>query len=124
MSKLAALVAIPLGFALLKRLPKDVPTTVTPLFPATTPPTPTVTPFYPVTTPPTQTVTPFFPVTKPLTAEQIKLQSENIINIAPKITPAEGVVPFFPDTAAGAAKEFAAKKPFEFGSFKFDWRKL
>ena len=110
MSKLAALVAIPLGFALLKRLPKDVPTTVTPLFPATTPPTPTV--------------TPFFPVTKPLTAEQIKLQSENIINIAPKITPAEGVVPFFPDTAASAAKEFAAKKPFEFGSFKFDWRKL
>jgi len=30
---------------------------------------------------------------------------------------ATGIVPFFPETAAGAAEEFAAKKPFEFGLF-------
>jgi len=30
---------------------------------------------------------------------------------------ATGIVPFFPDTAASAAEEFAAKKPFEFGVF-------
>ena len=30
---------------------------------------------------------------------------------------ATGSVPFFPDTAASAAEEFAAKKPFEFGLF-------
>ena len=121
MSKLAALVAIPLGLAVLKHLPKDVPTTITP--------------FFPVTAAPVQkekTLAEIWGWGDPLTAEQIKLQTENIFNIAPKITPKEGVVPFFPDTAVSAGKEFAEKKPFEFKpellpkgplptEFKIDW---
>ncbi len=103
MSKLGALVAIPLGFALVRSLVSKIPDDTTPIVPLIPklPPSPIVIP--------------------PQTPTKIKIDVP------------EDIVPFFPETAVTAGKEFAEKKPFEFGvfpkipetglptDFKIDW---
>ena len=109
MSKLAALVAIPLGLLALKRLQKEFPDDPTPkklvpegftLGPAGT----------------NMDIAPLFPEGLQLTT---KIPGGAAKATGPTVPLGMGtdVVPFFPDTAAGAAEEFAAKKPFEFGVF-------
>ena len=116
MSKLAALVAIPLGLLALKRLQKEFPDDPTPkklvpegftLGPAGT----------------NMDIAPLFPEGLQLTT---RIPGGAAKATGPTVPLGMGTdaVPFFPETAATAGKEFAAKKPFEFGSFKFDWRKL
>ena len=108
MSKLGTLVAIPLGLFAIKAavdlIPKD-DKPVLPIVPEGKDDTTPIVPLIP-SLPPTPLVIP------PQEPSKIKIDIP------------EGIVPFFPETAATAGKEFAAKKPFEFGSFKFDWRKL
>lgn len=109
MSKLAALVAIPLGLLALKRLQKEFPDDPTPkpigftLGPAGT----------------DMDIAPLFPTGKLQLTTTIP--GGAAVATGPTKPLGTGVtatpVPFFPDTAAGAAEEFAAKKPFEFGVF-------
>ena len=116
MGKLAALVAIPLGLLALKRLQKEFPDDPTPkklvpegftLGPAGT----------------NMDIAPLFPEGLQLTT---RIPGGAAKATGPTVPLGMGTdaVPFFPETAATAGKEFAAKKPFEFGSVKFDWRKL
>ena len=109
MSKLAALVAIPLGLLALKRLQKEIPDDPTPkklvpegftLGPAGT----------------NMDIAPLFPEGLQLTT---RIPGGAAKATGPTVPLGMGTdaVPFFPDTAAGAAAEFAAKKPFEFGVF-------
>jgi len=108
MSKLAALVAIPLGLLALKRLQKEFPDDPTPkpigftLGPAGT----------------SMDIAPLFPKGLQLTT---KIPGGAAVGPGPTKPLGTGItatpVPFFPDTAPGAAAEFAAKKPFEFGVF-------
>lgn len=109
MSKLAALVAIPLGLLALKRLQKEFPDDPTPkpigftLGPAGT----------------DMDIAPLFPTGKLQLTTTIP--GGAAVATGPTKPLGTGVtatpVPFFPDTAPGAAAEFAAKKPFEFGVF-------
>jgi len=109
MSKLAALVAIPLGLFALKRLQKEFPDDPTPkklvpegftLGPAGT----------------NMDIAPLFPEGLQLTT-RIPGGAAKATGPTVRLGMDTDVVPFFPDTAAGAAEEFAAKKPFEFGVF-------
>ena len=113
MSKLAALVAIPLGLLALKRLQKDFPDKPTPK--------PTGFTLGPAGT--NMDIAPLFPEGLQLTT---RIPGGAAKATGPTVPLGMGTdaVPFFPETAATAGKEFAAKKPFEFRSFKFDWRKL
>ena len=117
MSKLAALVAIPLGLLALKRLQKEIPDDPAPK----------------KLVPDGFTLGPAAPTFDPLLFDfdispglGVKGPVSGIKATGPTVPLGMGTdaVPFFPETAATAGKEFAAKKPFEFGSFKFDWRKL
>ena len=87
MSKLGSLIAIPVGFALVKAVVDRIPEDTTPIVP-----------IIPVLPKDPQPVTPIIPVI----TEPTKLR----IEVDPNI------VPFFPDTASTAAKEFIAKDPF------------
>jgi len=106
MSKLAALVAIPLGLLALKRLQKEFPDKPTPkpvgftMGPAGT----------------DMDIAPLFPKGLQLTT-MIPGGAAVATGPTTKFGVGTTVVPFFPDTAPGAAAEFAAKKPFEFGVF-------
>jgi len=109
MSKLAALVAIPLGLLALKRLQKEFPDTPKPVG-------------FTMGPAGTDLSIPIFPDPGPTGFNIFELNK--IPGGAAKATGPTvrlgmdtDVVPFFPDTAAGAAEEFAAKKPFEFGVF-------
>ncbi len=107
MSKLAALVAIPLGLLALKRLQKEFPDDPTPkkLIPDG------------FTLGPAggsgMDITPFFPDGLQLTTT---IPGGAVVGTGPatKLGMDTDVVPFFPETAVTAGKEFAEKKPFEF----------
>ena len=95
MSKLAALVAIPLGLLALKRLQKEIPDDPTPkpigftLGPAAGGP-----------------MTAFFPETLPSTIGAVQGPTSGIKHTGPTIPLGQGPgvwTPIFPDTAAGAA---------------------
>ena len=107
MSKLAALVAIPLGLFALKRLQKEFPDTPTPkpvgftMGPAGT----------------SMDIAPLFPTGKLQLTTTIPGGAAVATGPTTKFGVGTTAVPFFPDTAPGAAAEFAAKKPFEFGLF-------
>ena len=116
MSKLGTLVAIPLGLFAIKQLQKQ--------FPDEKDPKPVVQEGF--TLGPAGTdmdIAPLFPTGK---LELTTRQTTGLTATGPTVPLGMGtdVVPFFPESAATAAEEFAAKTPFEFGSFKFDWRKL
>ena len=123
MSKLGALVAIPLGLFAIKQLQKQ--------FPDEKDPEPVIKEDEGFTLGPAGTDMDIAPLFPDITDEGILIGQTRIPGGAAKATGptvplgmGTDVVPFFPETAATAGKEFAAKKPFEFGSFKFDWRKL
>ena len=106
MSKLAALVAIPLGLFALKRLQKEFPDD------------PTAKPIG-FTLGPAGTdmdIAPLFPEGLQLTTT---IPGGAAVATGPTVPLGGGQVwtPIFPDTAAGAAEEFAAKQHFEFGLF-------
>ena len=108
MSKLAALVAIPLGLLALKRLQKEFPDD------------PTAKPIGFTLGPAANgDWTAFFPETLPSTIGAVQGPTSGIKHTGPTVPLGGGQVwtPLFPDTAPGAAAEFAAKKPFEFGVF-------
>ncbi len=115
MSKLGALVAIPLGLFAIKQLQKQ--------FPDEKDPKPVVQEGF--TLGPAGTdmdITPLFP--EGLFVSLPGLGGTRPTGTTPKHTGptvplgmGTDVVPFFPESAAGAAEEFAAKKPFEFGVF-------
>ena len=116
MSKLGTLVAIPLGLFAIKQLQKQ--------FPDEKDPKPVVQEGF--TLGPAGTdmdIAPLFPEGLQLTTRE----TTGLTATGPTVPLGMGtdVVPFFPDTAAGAAEEFAAKKPFEFGLFpKIDLSKI
>ena len=106
MSKLTALVAIPLGLLALKRLQKEFPDDPAPkkiipdgftLGPAGT----------------DMDIAPLFPEGLQLTTT-IPGGAAKATGPTVPLGMGTDVVPFFPDTAVGASEEFAAKKPFEF----------
>ena len=103
MSKLAALVAIPLGLLALKRIQKEFPDDPTAkpigftLGPAGT----------------NMDIAPLFPDGLQLTTTI----PGGAVSGGPSTPVGTGVVPFFPESSITAAEEFAAKKPFEFGVF-------
>ena len=88
MSKLGSLIAIPVGFALVKAIVNRIPEDTTPIVP-----------IIPVLPPDPAPPRPIIPLPDP---GPTKLR----IEVDPNI------VPFFPDTATTAAKEFIAKDPF------------
>tara|TARA_Y100001972_G_C7550023_1_gene276533 strand:+ start:67 stop:462 length:396 start_codon:yes stop_codon:yes gene_type:complete len=94
---LPSLLAVPVGLAILKaavdRIPKDDSTPIVPIVPEGKDDTTPIVPLIP-SLPPTPLVIP------PQVPSKIKIDIP------------EGIIPFFPDTAAGAAEEFAAKDPF------------
>jgi hypothetical protein len=104
-SKLGALVAIPLGLFAIKQLQKQ--------FPDEKDSKPVVQEGF--TLGPAGTdmdIAPLFPEGLQLTTRE----TTGLTATGPTVPLGMGtdVVPLFPDTAAGAAEEFAAKKPFEF----------
>ena len=106
--------AIPLGLLALKRIQKEFPDKPTPK--------PTGFTMGPAGT--NMDIAPLFPTGK---LELTTRQTTGLTATGPTVPLGMGtdVVPFFPDTAAGAAEEFAAKKPFEFGLFpKIDLSKI
>ena len=108
MSKLAALVAIPLGLLALKRLQKEFPDD------------PTAKPIGFTLGPAANgDFTAFFPETLPSTIGAVEGPTSGITAPGSTVPLGGGQVwtLIFPDTAAGAAEEFAAKQPFEFGLF-------
>lgn len=121
MSKLAALVAIPLGLLALKRLQKEIPDTPTPK--------PTGFTLGPAGT--DMDIAPLFPDGLQLTT-RIPGSAAKATGPTVRLGMDTDVVPFFPETAVTAGKEFAEKKPFEFKpellprgplptEFKIDW---
>jgi len=108
LSKLAALVAIPLGLFALKRLQEKFPDDPTPkkIIPEGFTLGPAVNGDW----------TQFFPETLPSTIGAVVGPTTGIVATGPTVPLGRGQVwtPLFPDTAATAAEEFAAKKPFEF----------
>ena len=128
MSKLGTLVAIPLGLFAIKQLQKQ--------FPDEKDPKPVVQEGF--TLGPAGTdmdIAPLFPEGLQLTTRQ----TTGLTATGPTVPLGMGtdVVPFFPETAETAGKEFAEKKPFEFKpelfpkipvtglptEFKIDWTK-
>ena len=117
MSKLGTLVAIPLGLFAIKQLQKQ--------FPDEKDPKPVVQKGF--TLGPAGTdmdIAPLFPeglfVSLPgLGGTKPTGPTQKATGPTVPLGMGTDVVPFFPETAATAGKEFAAKKPFEFGSFKF-----
>ena len=108
MSKFGALVAIPLGLFAIKQLQKQ--------FPDEKDPKPIGFTLGPAGT--DMDIAPLFPEGLQLTTT---IPGGAAVATGPTKPLGTGVtatpVPFFPDTAPGAAAEFAAKKPFEFGVF-------
>ncbi len=94
---LPSLLAVPVGLAILKaavdRIPKEDPTPIVPIVPEGKDDTTPIVPLIP-SLPPKPLVIP------PQVPSKIKIDVP------------EGIVPFFPETAATAGKEFAAKDPF------------
>jgi hypothetical protein len=88
MSKLGSLIAIPVGFALVRAIVDKIPEDTTPIVPIipTLPPEPG---------PP-----------RPI----IPLPESGLEKLRIEVDP--NIVPFFPDTAVTAAEEFIAKDPF------------
>ena len=108
MSKLGALVAIPLGLFAIKQLQKQ--------FPDEKDPKPVVQEGF--TLGPAGTdmdITPLFPEGLQLTTGETT--GITATGSTTRLGMDTDVVPFFPETAVTAAKEFAEKKPFEFGVF-------
>ena len=94
MSKLGTLVAIPLGLFAIKQLQKQFPDEKDPE------------PILPEGKDDTMPIVPLWPPTPVVIPPQVPSKI--------KIDIPEGIVPFFPETAVTAGKEFAEKKPFEF----------
>jgi len=109
LSKLTALIAIPLGLLALKRLQEKFPDDPNPkkiipegftLGPAAGP------------------IVDIFPKGPIGTVGAVVGPTTGIVHTGPsKPIGADVVIPFFPETAVTAAAEFAAKKPFNFGIF-------
>ena len=92
MSKLGTLVAIPLGLFAIKQLQKQFPDEKDPE------------PILPEGKDDTMPIVPLWPPTPVVIPPQVPSKI--------KIDIPEGIVPFFPETAVTAGKEFAAKDPF------------
>ena len=118
MSKLGTLVAIPLGLFAIKQLQKQ--------FPDEKDPKPVVQEGF--TLGPaagSMDIAPLFPTGKLELTTTIPGGAAKATGPTVPLGMGTDVVPLFPESAAGAAEEFAAKKPFEFGLFpKIDLSKI
>tara|TARA_Y100001972_G_scaffold10688_1_gene11564 strand:+ start:38 stop:385 length:348 start_codon:yes stop_codon:yes gene_type:complete len=94
-SKLGSLIAIPVGFALVRAIVDRIPENTTPIVPLIPEPKPE-TPFYP---------------------DLILREKDKPVAVTPiiptgPIKPPSADIPFFPETAVTAGQEFIAKDPF------------